>query len=179
MKARLVAALAAASLVLVGVTGCTFMTPQATTEDYSPSDGFDAQVGDVLIRNAMIVTDDGQLGSLVVAFVNRGDSGANVQIQYTDAAGAKQTKSVSVGADGAVQLGVDELLVLSGIDAAPGSLFPMFFQYGTQTGVQLSVPVLDGKLPEYKTLLPTLPAPAPEPTAEADEASGETAADED
>ena len=39
-------------------------------------------------------------------------------------------------------------------DALPGSLYPVYFQYGDATGVKLQVPVLDGGLPDYKSLVP-------------------------
>ena len=59
-------------------------------------------------------------------------------------------------------------LLFSGINSKAGSLFPIFIQYGTLTGEQLLVPVLDGSLPEYSKLLPSpLPTaiPSTNPTA--------------
>jgi hypothetical protein len=67
---------------------------------------------------------------------------------------------VSVGTDGPT-------VVLDDVNATPGSLFPVFMQYGNETGTELLVPVLDGSLPTYSTLVPTpTPTPAATPTAE-------------
>jgi hypothetical protein len=55
--------------------------------------------------------------------------------------------------------------LLPSIDTKAGSLLPIYFQYGTEPGKQLDVPVLDGSLPQYATLLPTAtPTPSVTPT---------------
>jgi hypothetical protein len=58
-----------------------------------------------------------------------------------------------------VSLGAEDApaLVLENVDVAPGTLFPIFFQYGEETGVEVLAPVLDGTLITYSTLLPEAP----------------------
>jgi hypothetical protein len=56
--------------------------------------------------------------------------------------------------------------VLEGLDVVPGSLLPVYVQYGDEAGHLLNVPVLDATLPEYAALAPSpTPTPEPEPVA--------------
>lgn len=156
MRARLVASVALATLVLVVTSACTFLTPQATTQPYDPSDGVSATLGKVEVLNAIILTDDGKTGSLLINFANRNATSATVNVQYEDASGAKVDNSVYVGANDVKAIGGqgDARIVMTDVDAAPGSLFPVFVQSGSEPGTQMQVPVLDGSLPQYASLLP-------------------------
>ena len=58
MKSRLVASAALSALVLLGATGCTFITPQATEIQYNPADGVSADFGPLKVRDALVITDD-------------------------------------------------------------------------------------------------------------------------
>jgi hypothetical protein len=84
----------------------------------------------------------------------------SLNVQY-EAASGKVTQTVTVNANSVVSFGAADgpALVLDDVDTAPGSLFPIFFQYGEETGVELLAPVLDGTLITYSTLVPTA-APA-------------------
>ena len=73
MKSRLVASAAISALVLLGATGCTFITPQSTEVQYSASDGVNVSDSDgpIDVRNAFIVAnEDGSVGNFVAAVVN-------------------------------------------------------------------------------------------------------------
>ncbi|WP_168626302.1 hypothetical protein [Cryobacterium sp. BB307] len=157
MRARSAASVALASLVLAGTTACTFLTPQATLEPYDPSDGFGATIGNLEVRNAIIVSEDGQTGNLVVVLANGTDRSMDVKLQWENADGDKVDQRVHLNADSIKNLGEDQQVVLTDIDTQPGALFPVFIQYGSETGKQLNVPVLDGTLPEYQGLLPEAP----------------------
>jgi len=156
VKARFAASAVVMALVLGGTTGCTFLTPQATTEHYDPSDGIGASIGEIQVRNVLLLTEDGETASLLINLINDSQYGADVTVQYADASNAKVNESVYVNAGDVTSLGGpdNEQLVLSGIDAKPGSLFPVFIQYGNETGKQLWVPVLDGGEPHYSELIP-------------------------
>jgi hypothetical protein len=93
--------------------------------------------------------------------VNSGESAHSLNVQFTGATG-KVTQKVTVKAGSTTAFGTKDapLIPMDAISAAPGSLFPVFFQYGDQTGIQLLVPVLDGTLSPYATLIPTA-APTP------------------
>jgi hypothetical protein len=129
------------------------LTYQATTEHYDPSDGVSADVGDLDLRNILVVSEDGEDGNLVMTVVNTGDEDAELGVQVGEGGG--QTLIVEVEAGATVSLGGDEEpLLLEGIDTEPGSLVPIFFQYGSAEGIEKLVPVLDGRLPEYADLTP-------------------------
>jgi len=163
-----------AASLLLSTAGCSFFAPQATLKHYDPSDGVGTSVGQVKVRNALLLTKDGQDASFLVNLINDGEKTVNVLIQYDGTTASGKTGKV----DTRVQLDAGEVktfgssdtrqLLFNGIDSEPGSLFPVFVQYGTQTGEQLLVPVLDGSLSEYSKLLPSpLPTatPSTSPTA--------------
>lgn len=147
---------------MVLTAGCNFISPQTTTEQYDASDGFSTNVGKVEIRNALVFTDNGDEASLSVTVLNTSSSDATVKFQYKSL-GSDKTVSIPVPANGETRRGTtggDEQALLNGIGRQPGTLITLFVQYGSQTGKSFKVPVLDGSLPEYATLLPS-----PVPTA--------------
>ncbi|GAA5032887.1 hypothetical protein GCM10025738_15590 [Microbacterium fluvii] len=152
---RVIAALALGAVALGSTTACTFITPQASTIHYSPSDGVAVPdtAGPVQVRNALIVADEaGTAGNFVAAIVNDTDTAQTLVIESTEA-DVRQT--VSVPARTTLSLGgEDEPLLLEGIGATPGSDLAMFFQSGDGDGALVSVPVLDGALPQYADLVP-------------------------
>ena len=56
------------------------------------------------------------------------------------------------------------MVIIKSLNSRPGSLYPLYFQYGTHTGLRLLVPVLNGQLAEYSHLLPRDVEPTPTPT---------------
>jgi hypothetical protein len=166
VRARSAASVILASMVLLSTAGCTFFAPQTTLKPYDPSDGVDAQVGNILVRNAILLSADGKTGSLLVSLLNNGNSGVNVKFQYdaTDnGSAAKINTDVLVEPGAATSFGGngEQKFLLDDINTTPGSLFPIFVQYGNQTGKEILVPVLNGALPQYANLLPTAtPSPA-------------------
>lgn len=156
---RAMAALGLAATIGLGTTGCTFLTPTATLNQYNPSDGVNASVGDVDIRNAVaIINGDGHAINLLITLVNTSTSGsAKVNLQY-ESSGTKVTITKSVLAGQALQFGTEEqgqIIILSpGVRA--GELLPVYVQYGDEPGKQLLVPVLDGSQAEYEGLVPPL-----------------------
>jgi len=155
VRARIIVSVVVAAGILLGTSGCNLLAPQSTTAKYDASDGVSGNVGDLAIRNAMLLSDDGAVANLVVTIVNSGDSAHSLSVQYDDGT-QKVTQDVNVDANSSVTFGTpDAPTVTVTADAAPGSLFPVFFQYGNETGAEVLVPVLDGSLEEYSTLLPT------------------------
>ncbi|MBX3077784.1 MAG: hypothetical protein KF692_00920 [Cryobacterium sp.] len=161
MRARLAASAALVALLAIGTTGCTFITDQATTTKYDPSDGISATIGDIQLENTALVTADGTTASLLINVVNHSAYGVDVNVQYENADKTKVNDSVFVNGNSVKSLGGQDAskLVLSGIDAPAGSLFPVFFQYGDVTGKQMWLPVLAPN-GEYASLAPeSTPAP--------------------
>ncbi len=68
MKSRLVASAALSALVLLGATGCTFITPQSTKTEYAASDGVTSPTPTARSMCAtplVIATDDGSVGNFI------------------------------------------------------------------------------------------------------------------
>ncbi|GAT73951.1 DNA modification methylase [Microbacterium hydrocarbonoxydans] len=175
MKSRLVASAALGALVLLGATGCTFISPQATTIEYSASDGVNISDADgpLDVRNVFIVAnEDGSVGNLVAAIVNPTDEKATLTITLAGI----DPFAVTVPAHGTVSLGADEEpLSIVDLDTKPGATVEVHFQSGDGSGAKADVPVLDGTLPYYADLTPggAENAPKPEP-AEEDESEEES-----
>ena len=156
--ARLVAAGALGTAVLLGASGCAFISTQATTIQYAPSDGIiiDPVSGPVQIRNVLIVAnEDGSAGNLLGAFVNSTDENHTVTMEFGEP-GSGVSETVRVPANTVVSLGVDgeDPILLEGIEMLPGSDVPASFQSGDGETVLADVPVLDG---EQDYLAPFVP----------------------
>lgn len=164
MKSRLIASIAVGAAVILGATGCSMLSEQGTTIPYSPSDGInipDVPGAPLQVRNAMVIaTEDGADGNLVAAIVNDTDHDATLTVTVSD---TSITETVDVPANSTVSLGTDgtDPVLLAGIDTKPGATLPIVFQSGDSTGIKVHVPVLDGTLPYYSTLVPTPPAATP------------------
>ena len=165
MRARFAASVLAVALVTFGTAGCAFITPQATTKIVEASDGVNADLGAISVRNATLISEDGSLASLLVSFVNSGSDTQQLLVQYEDGVtGERVNQKVSVAGAGTItSFGAEgaEQILLTNV-SKPGSLFPVYFQYGDTEGKQVQVPVLNTSLPEYTGLAPT-PTPTPTP----------------
>lgn len=172
MRIRLGAALAAASVLALALTGCSLFAVHQTLHPYDASDGVSVTVGDVRIINALVFTEDGQDGNFTGAAVNSGDSDIDLVLQYVSG-GDKVNVELEIPAGETVRIGEKGQIFLPDIDSAPGSLLKIYFQYGDSAGKQADIPVLDTALPEYDGLLPT---PTPTPTVTETAAPTETPA---
>ncbi|QTX03981.1 DNA modification methylase [Agromyces archimandritae] len=170
MKARFAASIALAAGIAIGASGCTFITPQATTEHYAASDGINADIGSVHVRNALLLTDDGESAALAMTVTNPTDADVDLAVQYEDATGERVTQTLLIPAGTSIVFGgADEpALPIADLGVAAGDFSALYFQYGTAEGGEHLVPVLDGALPEYAAVLEAVPEQTPEPTADAD-----------
>lgn len=156
MRGRIAASIVLAASVLLGTAGCDLIAPQTTTEHYDASDGVSGNVGSINVRNAMLITNDGTSANLVVTLVNQDTKSHRVEVQST--VGGKRTNifvTVDAGATRTIGTPDDAAVQFPDIDTQAGALHKLFFQYGTETGLQLLVPVLNGAMAEYSTLTPT------------------------
>jgi hypothetical protein len=149
---RFISAAALTGAFALGLTGCAYVTPQATTVEYSASDGANGAVGDVRIANLLALSEDGADVALVGRITNNSDGDARVKIASIDFPEISATVSVPEGEY--VDLGIDEQVILEGIDGEVGGDLHLFVQYGDQEPTTMDVPVLDGSLPEYEQYLP-------------------------
>jgi hypothetical protein len=161
-----VAAVLAVGLIL-GTTGCTFFAPQATLIKYDPSDGVSLNLGKLQVRNAFVISPKGTDANLIGVFINSGKTEIDVKLQYATHTADKTTtitlppvklnpgQVISYGNPGVKQV------VFRGADIRPGSLLKIFVQYGSVSGENLLLPVLDGSQAAYQHLGPS---PLPKPT---------------
>jgi hypothetical protein len=161
VKVRAGAAAAIAALVMLGVAACA---PIASLKHYDPSDGVSTTVGQVKVLNALVLSKSGANGNLLFAAYNPTDELIQLNVQYDDGTD-RTTAHAALLPDTTTNFGYGKKgqFLLSGLDVKPGSLAHIYFQYGDEEGSQLTVPVLDGSLPQYADLLPT-PTPTPTPT---------------
>ncbi len=156
MNTRRLAPIALAAAVVLGATGCSMISPQATQIEYAASDGINLNVGDLDVRNALIIADeDGEDGNLVVAIVNTTSDSQTLQLEI-HTTGAPITESIRVPANSTVSLGTADTdpLLLEGIDTMPGATLEVAFSASGSGAVLGTVPVLDGELPQYSDLAP-------------------------
>jgi hypothetical protein len=156
VRRRLLAPLALAFSVVLGTTGCTLNAEIATMKDYDPSDGVGTEVGDLALRNIMLIINDAGDANLVMTVVNTSGEDVSLGVQYTD--GSQQTNETLdiSGIPALTRIGDNpaEGIVLSGSEVVPGGLAPVYFQYADHPGELVMVPVLDGTLAEYELLVP-------------------------
>lgn len=155
-----------ASAVLLGTTGCNFFVPQATLTSYNPSDGVALHSGDVSLDNALWISEDGESAQLIGRFSNTSGEDIDATLQLSVAGGAeKQSLSFTVPGDGVIDLGSDEAstVTIDNLGSDPGTTASVYLQAGDAEGQSALVPVLNGDLPEYASLVPT---PSASPSAE-------------
>lgn len=157
MIARGAASVVLAGVLLLGTTGCTLFAVQATNIVYQPSDGTAADVGDVKLLNMIALTADGTDVALVFSAVNTSNEALSITLQAENAAGETIRNSVNIAANSTTTVGDlgTSRIILRDVNVTLGGLFPVYAQYGSNEGVQLMVPVLDGStLSQYAELLP-------------------------
>jgi hypothetical protein len=157
VKSRLIASLVVGAAVLVGTTGCSMISNQATTIPYSAAEGVNVYgSGPLEVRNAFIVAnDEGTLGNFVAAVVNQTDESQTLTIEIGQSPDVIR-ETVRVPANSVISFGSDETepLLLEGIEMLPGTDVPGFFASGDSEGALVSLPILDGGLDYLAPLVP-------------------------
>jgi hypothetical protein len=160
VKVRAAALAAIAALVMLGVAACA---PIASLKPYDPSDGVSTTIGQVKVLNALVLSKSGKDGNLLFSAYNPTAKPIQLNVQYGSESD-RTTVRATLKPDTTTDFGYGKKgqFLLPGLGAKPGTLAHIYFQYGNEEGDQLTVPVLDGSLPQYQNLLPT---PTPTPTA--------------
>lgn len=188
LRARVLVSVAVAASIALGATGCEFMSPAHTKEIKQITDGVNVSTGSVDIRNALLISDNGDAARFLATLVNTSsDEDVTLSIEV---GGDTQTVEVPANSrldlanptdptsDDSTQQGASEQgsqvatgreVLFDQADAAPGSLAKVYFSYSGAEGVSATVPVLTSSLEEYQTLAPT---PTPSSTATSPSNSG-------
>ena len=156
MKVRIVAAAVLAVGVALGTAGCNLIQPQATRLAYDASDGVGLNVGDLSLRNLMIISDDGENGNLLLSVVN--STGVDEELHIGFVSGGEIV-------DGHLEVpsndktatswgsGKEDRIILGGMNTMPGGLLEVAFEANGESKTVL-VPVLTSAQPEYEGLEP-------------------------
>lgn len=154
MLNRKIAAVAIAAAVALGTTGCTFTSPVASLEVYDPSDGVNATVGKLQVRNFMYLTTPSGQGALFGSIVNQDHDAVatTVELHAHESEGATEIP-VSIGAGEKLDLGYNGGQAIPlGISVKAGAIVELHVSVGSEK-ITLNVPVLDGTFPEYAPLV--------------------------
>ncbi|WIB70454.1 hypothetical protein [Curtobacterium sp. MCBD17_026] len=190
MRPRVLVSVAVAATIALGATGCEFMSPAHTADIKQITDGVDVSAGKVDVRNALLISDDGESARFIGTLVNNDDQDdytvsievggdtqtvdvpANTHVDLAMASGAGSDDESSVQEGDTTQgttAGDAEPIVFDNADAKPGSLVKVYFSYPDAEGVSANVPVLTSSQEEYQTLAPS---PTPTPTSTSPSESG-------
>ena len=169
MRRRIAATAVLAAGLLIATAGCTFLTPQATEIKYDPSDGVSLNVGDLQVRNALVISPKGTDGNLVGVFINTSKSPIEVEVQYTSHGALKATTEeldIPLAAGQVLSLGNPGVPqeVFQGLNVPPGALAKVFVEYDGVAGKNVDLPVLINSDGSYNGDAPK-PTPTPTPTA--------------
>lgn len=159
MKIRAILAVALVAGVALGTAGCNLIQPQATTKQYDASDGVGVNLGDLDLRNMMILTDNkGTTASLMMAAVNTTNDAITLHMSYVVNGERVTVRPIVIepteqpagfGGEGQPQI------VLEQIDVAAGGILALTLQAGESDTTVVPIPVLNTDLPEYRGLQPT------------------------
>ncbi|WP_372699909.1 hypothetical protein [Arthrobacter sp. JSM 101049] len=150
-RGRRTATAAAIALLAVGMTGCSAVNLQATTMQYSASDGIVFNVADAQLRNMMLVTGaEGEPARLIGSIVNDTDKSISVELTVDG-----NSTTVDVPKKTSLKLEDDaNKVVLPSAGAAPGSHVEATVTSGGNS-VSESMPIVNGALPAYRPFIPS------------------------
>ncbi|MBF4992510.1 hypothetical protein ITX31_00075 [Arthrobacter gandavensis] len=164
-RTRNAAAAGVIALSLLGATGCSAVNDQATTMQYSPSDGIVQDLGDLQLRNILVVSDgDGEPGRLMGTVVNDSSDPINLELSI---GGSNLTWNIPGGGKVVYDDAPQSEVLVETVSVVPGTGIRAEASYGSESA-ELNVPVVDGQVPYYRDYLPTA-EPSPEPSGEASE----------
>jgi hypothetical protein len=156
VKVRIVAAAVLAVGVALGTAGCNLIQPQATRLAYDASDGVSLNVGELQLRNLMIISDNGETGNLLVGIANSTGVDADLHISFISGGELVEGHLEVPSNDKTVTSwgsGSEDRIILGGINTMPGGLLEVAFEADGDTKTVL-VPVLTSAQPEYEGLEP-------------------------
>ena len=155
--------LAVAALAVCALSGCSLMSPQTTQNvTYAPSDGVQGEVGEVKVRNVLLLTrEKGAPAEMVAALFNESGESVDLEVVVREATEldapptepvATERLTLSAGENLSVGPEAEDAISIEDFDVLPGLTAEVAF-LGAGGELVLQVPVLDGTLPEYAELI--------------------------
>jgi hypothetical protein len=165
-------ALLAAIVLLLGVSACG--KDVQTNKPYTPSEGINLDVGDVAIRNVLIISRTRGSGIVSASLMSRqepdsltGVGGTAIKPDGSEGAPLTASLTAPVSIDNKLVVLTDQsLITVSSPDLAPGLTAQLVLTFARAGEVSIRVPVMDGNAPYYATISPSpaataSPSPAP------------------
>jgi hypothetical protein len=130
----------------------------AVLQPYSPSDGQQVDLDQILARNFMYLVADSGNGYLVGSIVSQATEDQVIKIQYVDPnTQAKTDYFLEIPAGQKVDFGYNgNPAILLPVVEGPGQTAKFYFLESDTVNAIMRVPVLDGTLEEYRLLLEIL-----------------------
>ena len=153
--------LAATALIValsLTTSACSISGDVASLQPYSPSDGQQVDLDQILARNFMYLVADSGNGYLVGSIVSQATEDQVIKIQYVDPnTQAKTDYFLEIPAGHKVDFGYNgnPAILLPVVDG-PGQTAKFYFLESDTVNAIMRVPVLDGTLEEYRLLLEIL-----------------------
>jgi hypothetical protein len=168
--------LAATALIVslaLSTSACSLSGNVASLQPYSPSDGQQVNLENVKARNFIYLVSESGRGFLIGSLVNTAGEAKVVKIQYVDPnSQAKTDYFVEVAPGAKLDFGYNGNPAISmPVVEIPGQTALFYFLESDTVNAEMKVPVLDGTLSEYKSLIQLLEqqvAPTTEPSEEAE-----------
>lgn len=154
---RAILATALAASTILGTTACNLVSPVASMNVYAPSDGTQADLNLLKIRNVMLLT-DGTNSGLAAAFANSSSKPIEFALGYRDEEGNKNYYTFTVQPYKVLNFGFqgEALLDIPALKVAGSTQWLSVTTNDEDKTVNLNVPILDDSLPQYRELIATL-----------------------
>lgn len=158
MFVRRLAATALIVALSLTTSACSISGNVASLQPYSPSDGQQVDLEQVMARNFMYLVADSGNGYLVGSLVSQATEAKVIKIQYVDPnTQAKTDYFVEVPAGQKVDFGYNgNPAIMLPVVEGPGQTAKFYFLESETINASMKVPVLDGTLEEYRRLLEIL-----------------------
>ena len=151
-RAQRAAATGVIALAVLGVSSCSAVNEQATVREYSPSDGIVENVGEVQLRNILMVSNgNGEEGRLLGTVVNASPEDINFSLAT---GGTTLNWSIAAGDKVVFEDTPAAEVTVPSVDTLPGTGLRADAGNGTET-VAVDIPVVDGTLKDYREYLPS------------------------
>ncbi len=150
-----VAVLAVALPLAGGLAGCSATNPIQTQRQYSPADGVRSTLGPLQTTNLLVVgTAKGKVAALSGGLVNTGTDPLTVDVSVS---GASSTFTVPPNGSVLIGTGSDKgrTMTIDSLDVDPGALTTVTLKVASAGSSTVQVPVVDGTLPQYTSVLPS------------------------
>lgn len=139
---------------MLSLSSCALTASITTSNQYDPSDGTGAVVGEVQAQNFLLVTTaEGEPAALVGYLYNDGDATATVDVTV-----GTTVQTYTIAPMGSVQLGLDDgsEAFITTSPANPGLVGSYTVSVADSAATTGTLPIVDGTLPEYQTVLADL-----------------------